>query len=298
LFLGMFALLKKPTYGLTILTGITAGLAHLTKASILPGLVTFAVVYGFGLTLDWLRSRQASLPERVELARKLLALPLVLVFFLATLYPYISTSKRVFGKYFYNVNSTFYIWYDSWQEARQGTRAYGDRVGWPDMPADQIPSLGKYLREHTLEQIGERFFRGGRLVWKEVSQSYGYLPYVLIYAGLLALAAIACWRQAANIIRADPLPLLFAGFYFSAYLLLYFWYAPIAAGNRLILAQFLPLMFCLSSGLFTLLEGKSIRLAGREVRLLVVVNLALLPLILYGVANVLTDRVGWMIGGD
>ncbi|NJL23605.1 MAG: hypothetical protein HC895_26895, partial [Leptolyngbyaceae cyanobacterium SM1_3_5] len=33
--------------------------------------------------------------------------------------------------------------------------------------------------------------------------------------------------------------------YFLAYLLLYAWYAPIASGNRFVLAQFLPLMLTL-----------------------------------------------------
>jgi hypothetical protein len=273
-------------------------LAHLTKASILPGLAIFSLVYALSLGLGWLRSRQAFAPGRAELTRRLLVLPLVLVVFLASVYPYISTSKRVFGRYFYNVNSTFYIWYDSWEEAKQGTRAHGDRIGWPDMPPEQIPSPGKYLREHTPGQIGDRFIRGAKLVWEEVSDSYGYLPYVLIYAGLLAVATVAYRRQAADMIRANPIPLLFAGLYFWAYLLLYFWYAPIAAGNRLILAQFLPLMYSLSSGLSALLQGKSIRLASREVGLLVVVNLAILPFILYDVTTVLTDRAGWMIGGD
>jgi hypothetical protein len=298
LFLEMLSLLQKPTYGLAILAGITAGLAHLTKASILPGLAIFSLVYALSLGLGWLRSRQAFTFGRADLTRKLLVLPLVLVVFLSSVYPYISTSKRVFGQYFYNVNSTFYIWYDSWEEAKQGTRAHGDRIGWPDMPPEQIPSPRKYLREHTPGQIGERFIRGAKLVWEEVSDSYGYLPYVLIYAGLLAVATVAYRRQAADMIRANPIPLLFVGLYFCAYLLLYFWYAPIAAGNRLILAQFLPLMYSLSSGLSALLQGKSIRLASREVGLLVVVNLAILPFILYDVYTVLTDRAGWMIGGD
>ena len=35
--------------------------------------------------------------------------------------PYLSTSKRVFGQYFYNVNSTFYMWYDDWPHASVGT---------------------------------------------------------------------------------------------------------------------------------------------------------------------------------
>jgi hypothetical protein len=91
---------------------------------------------------------------------------------------------------------------------------------------------------------------------------------------------------------------LFAGIYFIAYLLLYFWYAPIAAGNRLVLAQFLPLMYSLSVGLHALLGDKTIRLAGWRLRLLDLINLALLVFIVFDIRSVLTGRILWMKGGD
>lgn len=166
LFLLMLRLLQRNSWQLAILTGVVAGIAHLTKASILPGVALFL---GFaGLKWGWaaLQNRRsvgiAGLPK--VLPSHLLPVALVGVCFLITVYPYISTSKRVFGHYFYNVNSTFYMWYDSWEEAKQGTRAHGDRVGWPDMPPEAIPSLSKYLREHTNEQIVNRFVDGGRTV--------------------------------------------------------------------------------------------------------------------------------------
>jgi len=296
LFLEMVALFKKPTYGLAVLTGITAGLAHLTKASILPGLVIFILVYAFGLAASWLRRK--TIPGDEAQLRRLLVLPLVVVVFLITVYPYISTSKRVFGQYFYNVNSTFYIWYDSWEQAKQGTRAHGDRVGWPDMPPDQIPSMGQYLREHTPRQIARRVVNGARLVWNEISDSYGYLPYVGFYSFLLLVAAAIFRDRAFTLIRANAQVILFTVIYFGAYLLLYFWYAPIAAGNRLVLAQFLPLMFSLSVGLHALLGDKTIRLGSWQIRWLDLINLAILVLLLYDVHNVLADRILWMKGGD
>ncbi|MCE7984836.1 MAG: hypothetical protein DYG89_26995 [Caldilinea sp. CFX5] len=137
---------------LASLTGVVAGIAHLTKASILPGLALFLAFAGLRWGWTALQCRnpaQGGLPQR--LLSHLLPVLLVGVCFLLTVYPYISTSKRVFGHYFYNVNSTFYMWYDSWEEAKQGTRAHGARVGWPDMPPEEIPSLRKYLREHTAE---------------------------------------------------------------------------------------------------------------------------------------------------
>jgi hypothetical protein len=41
--------------------------------------------------------------------------------------------------------------------------------------------------------------------------------------------------------------------YFAGYLPLYSWHAPIVDGNRLVLAQFIPVMFIITFGLHTLL---------------------------------------------
>lgn len=298
LFVELLQLLNKPSYPLAILTGVTAGLAHLTKASILPGLAIFGLVWAIQLGWGWLRRKETPARSARERAPQLLAGPLTALIFLAVVFPYISTSKRVFGQYFYNVNSTFYIWYDSWEEARLGTRAHGDRVGWPDMPPEEIPSLGKYLREHTAGQIAGRFINGARLVGEEVAHSYGYLPYVLIYTGLLALAALRYPRQALALGRAHAGLLLFSVVYFIVYALLYFWYAPIAFGNRLVLAQFLPLMFAISAGLHALLKDKSLRLAGSQIALLDAANLLILAFLVVDIYAVLTVRAGALIGGD
>ena len=98
-------------------------------------------------------------------------LMLIVFTFLAVEYPHISNSKRIYGHYFYNVNSTFYIWYDSWDDVMQGTRVHGDRVGWPDMPEDQIPSGSLWaarVGNHKLvleswESVG---FEGGDIGWR------------------------------------------------------------------------------------------------------------------------------------
>ena len=80
--------------------------------------------------------------------------------FLLLLSPYLIESKAKYGAYFYNVNTTFYIWYDSWDEAKAGTLAAGDHLGWPDLPDEEIPSLQKYLDEHSAVEILHRFRDG------------------------------------------------------------------------------------------------------------------------------------------
>ena len=77
---------------------------------------------------------------------------LVIFFVIASPYLY-ENYKNYNNNLFYNVNSTFYVWYDTWEEVENGTKLYGDRVGWPNMPDEDIPSLSKYLEEHTLGDV-------------------------------------------------------------------------------------------------------------------------------------------------
>jgi hypothetical protein len=299
LFLLMCRLLKRVTWWLAILTGIVAGLAHLTKASILPGLVIFLAL----AVVKWgsvaLRSRHApGSPTSIKTALSpLLGVLLVGVFFLITIFPYINTSKRVFGQYFYNVNYTFYMWYDSWQEAKQGTWAHGDEVGWPDMPPEEIPSMSKYLREHTLGQIVGRFTNGAVTVLGNTLPSYGYFKYMLVYVGLFCVAIFLSWSKVRQAVASNPILCLFLVLYFAGYLLLYAWYSPIAPGNRFALALFIPLMFSLSYGLQILLGSSSLKAGRASVNALLVNNLAILVVVLVDIYFVLTERVGSVYGG-
>jgi hypothetical protein len=228
---------------------------------------------------------------------RLAVVPLVGLVFLATVFPYIQTSKRVFGTYFYNVNSTFYVWYDSWKEATNGTKAHGDRVGWPDMPADQIPSMSKYLGEHSPIQIGLRFVHGAQAVMDQVIHSYGYFKYIALFTSLLLLASAWQWKRAWKVVQANLFLILFAVVYFGAYFLLYFWYAPIVSGNRLILAQFIPWLFAVSAGLQALLGDHHFQISGLQIETLTAINLVVLCILAVDIFFILTTRVGHMIGG-
>lgn len=299
LFLMMWRLLSKPSLGVAVLAGVVAGLAHLTKASILPGLLIFLVFAALQGTLAWIKGRRA--PGEASSAAvtrvRLLTAPIVGLVFLVTVFPYIQNSKRLTGRYFYNVNSTFYIWYDSWEQATQGTRAYGDRVGWPDMPSEEIPSALKYLREHTPGELVERMVDGTEEVMAGMLLSYGYFKYLEIYMGALILAAAFFWERTRERIHSDPLPLLFVLLYFVVYFCLYAWYAPINSGNRLILAQFIPLLFIVSLGLKDLLDDQQVRLMARTANPLTALNLAMLALLAVNIAFLFILRVGSMYGG-
>ena len=299
LFLLLWRLLHTPSYSRAVVAGIVAGIAHLIKASVLPGLALFLVAMGAQWAWRTYRDRRTLTSRGVlqSAVRSLLTMLWVVLCFLLTVYPYISTSKRVFGHYFYNVNSTFYIWYDSWDDVMQGTRAHRDRVGWPDMPSEEIPSMSKYLREHTTEQILARFRNGARVVWSNMRDSYGYFKYLLIYTGLLALAGAWHWRRTRQLIAMHPVPFFFVPVYFAIQFLLCAWYAPIADGNRLILSQFVPLMFLLASGIHELLRAAPLKIGVRAVSALTTANVVVLAVVLIDVYLVLTERIGTVSGG-
>jgi hypothetical protein len=300
LFLLMYKLILAPSWSLAILTGLVAGLAHLTKASILPGFLIFLFVAS--LKSGWVFYKNWHLKPKVvewkQMRLNLFVVPLVGLFFLVTVFPYIQTSKRVFGSYFYNVNSTFYLWYDSWQEVELGTKAHGDRIGWPDMPAEKIPSMSHYLQDHTLHEISLRFLKGADEVIVNVVNSYGYFTYFIIFLIFLIFATIFDWIKHKNIPKVDPSILIFLSAYFVLYFLLYSWYVPIASGNRFILAQFMPAMFVISIGLQEMIQMEKVKLFTRKFSGLFVIDVLVLIVMMVDIHLILTSRIIHMYGGS
>ncbi len=250
LFVLLVELVTKPRIPIAAAAGLIGAIAHLTKASVLPGLMICLFCLVVHLAMDLIRKAKHHGTPRREVVRPLLCAAAGTGIFLFVVFPYIRMSKLRFGHYFYNVNSTFYMWYDSWDDAVAGTRAYGDRKGWPDMPPDQIPSLRKYLREHSAKQIVMRFVNGADTMRKAIIKSSGYTPFgyasfLLLYLCFVLLVVIQNRRLCGDLLRDKSLAirLFFIVSYFTVYLALYAWYTPIASGNRFFLALFLPAIF-------------------------------------------------------
>jgi hypothetical protein len=215
--------------------GVLAAVSHLLKASLLPlAAIVVAVCAG-------------RLAAGRAIASRTLALAAFIACFLGVLSPYLVNSKRAFGHYFYNVNTTFYAWYDDWPSASVGTYRHGDGVGWPTMPRDQIPGMRKYLREHSVAQIAGRIGDG---LLEMVTVSYtrlGHFKYVVLY-GLFAGALVVSNRAAfARLVRGRPALSIFLLLYAAVYLLAVAFYKPISGTTlRMQLTHVLPLLFVLS----------------------------------------------------
>ena len=306
LFALMLDLILHPRWPLAALVGLIGALAQLTKASVLPAiglgmvcLLLRALIAFFQARRRFAPSVEIKMNTRQQWLAPLVSAVIFTLVFLAVMYPYISTSKARFGHYFYNVNSTFYIWYDSWEEVKAGTRAHGDRVGWPDMPDDQIPSLGKYWREHTPGQIVERFTQGAVLLRDMTLGAYGYAPFVLFYGVFVALLL---WQHRQRMFNewlnpARALGIFFVLAYFGGYFLLNAWYTRIAFGNRFVLALFLPALFILVR-VIGIAERQKLALVFWKRELPAAsVSVAVLLLLMVYLISIFPQQIGAMYGG-
>jgi hypothetical protein len=223
--------IERPSWWRASSIAVAAALTHFTKASILPGLAVFLIIFVF-----------AGLSSRREFSRRALQSVWIVALFLGLLSPYLIESKEKYGRYFYNVNSTFYFWYDSWDECSRGTKAHGDRLGWPDMPDEDIPSLGRYLERHDVGDIARRMLSGlvknlGCFVERK-GNNYGRLVFLsLLFAGLLM------WRGEGKVPARRRSLRVFQIGWILTYFLLFAWYAPIAHGNRFTQSLLLPILY-------------------------------------------------------
>jgi hypothetical protein len=288
---------KQGNWKTGVFTGILLGIAHLTKASILPGLALFVGI----ATLQAIFRKFAQRAQTRQFLLNLATPMLVLFFFLLTIWPYIKNSKEQFGHYFYNVNSTFYIWYDHWDEVEAGTKAYGDRISWPAMPPEEIPSAAKYFREHSLAQILQRLFEGLLVIFITTINSYGYLPYFCLLFGFVLVLLLQNREQTRAIFKQHPFLTLFVIGFFSLYILLYAWFWPISSGNRFALALFSPAMFTLAFLLFRLFENRlslpTTQHSQKRINLGQLLNWALFAVLLVDGYVILTSRIATLYGG-
>jgi hypothetical protein len=289
--------------GLAIGAGVLAALTHLTKAAMPLFLGVFLVAYTFGELVRLRESRLRGAAEWREGVRRtawrLVAALALVACFLAVLFPYISTSKRVFGRFFYNANTTFYVWYDTWGEAGADMKDAGAETEWPNRPAGDLPGPARYWRTHTVGEIAERFVEGFRNMVDRSCHTYWYYPFVLLYAVYAGALVTANRRSFSGLLRRHASIALFLALYAFAFLLASAFYNPISATGttRYIIAHLTPFFFVLAY--FTTMEPfghTTWRIGGMSIRTLHG-DLVISAVLAFSIVFVLWSRLETTYGG-
>ncbi|MCY3834184.1 MAG: hypothetical protein OXG85_14315 [Chloroflexi bacterium] len=262
--------IRAPSWKKSVGVGALFAWAHFTKASALPGLLLYSVSFAVLLTR---RLYKRDL-RRADVWTVLAWATTPIVVFVILLFPYFSESKARYGQYLYNVNTTFYMWNDTWKQAKHNTYAAGDREGWPDLPAEEIPSLQNYLSTHSARHIVDRFRDGARAFFHAVcvkpegEYRYGVCGHSVAALVIIVASVVAMLRQNRRAALATDLQAaFFATSFLGAYLLAALWYHPIALTPRILFSLILPLFWILG-----VVEGaacshrRSLVIAGRVVK--------------------------------
>ncbi|MFL7893289.1 MAG: hypothetical protein AB8I56_14615 [Anaerolineales bacterium] len=244
-FVLMLMMLTRPTWSRAIATGIIVGVAYLTKGTILASLPLFAFLYAIDLLLFAVQKKLNKKKEAVLIiVRRAAYLLAVLGMFAVIISPYAQALKQRFGHYFYNVNTTFYIWYDDWEEVEVEEAKHQFVTQWPaHLAEEELPSLRNYLRDHTWEQIADRFESGLQAQYKNIFlKSFGVSNYWISYLLIFLFGIFIQFDGFRKFLKSNLVPIVFVILYFAGYLFAFAWYCPIACGRRFIYALYIPFL--------------------------------------------------------
>ena len=283
--------------------GALFALAHFSKASGMPGLFIFISSYGI---LFLLKLFNRSL-DRDQVRQILYHALTPLVVFMVLLFPYFQESKEKYGTYFYNINSSRLMWYDSWDEALNAIRLAKEQGGWTNLPAEEIPSLSNYLKEHPPGDMIARFRLGAKhLIWSGCN--YQFSPYTFGHCSQVVLSLI---------IFALSLPiLLFKGsqsnnnhknVHIGLYILLFFvlyglsflWFIPISGrGPRTIFTLMIPLLWIIGFIVHSpQMQSLQFKLFQRTIRIIDITYVLMLLTLFYEIYQIVTVRAAGLYGG-
>jgi hypothetical protein len=240
-FVLMIRQFTKPNIFAALGAGLLLALAQYTKASVLPMAILFSLAMCVQAIITWVAHKY----EKGRAAQFLAVAAVTLVAFLLPLAPYLQESKEKYGSYFYNVNSTYYIWFDSFGEAKASDQILHYALGRPEIPESELPSLNSYLRDHGASEILARFGKGFANQVSNWINTFALISFPLFFLAGSIVLAVQRRSKAWELIRAHPVPTLFLITYFVSHTILFAWYGPIAdyADQRFTYGLMLPLLF-------------------------------------------------------
>jgi hypothetical protein len=226
--------LARPSLKRAIWTGVMLGIAHLTKASVLPAFLLFVGVFMLKeiATHFPLWKQERSWKGVWEGSKSnLLHLTAILIVFLLVISPYIIESKRLYGEFFYNINNDF-LWYDSYEAALKG----------PVWDEDISPVV-KYFQDHSLADMWDRIEYGLHWQIENLQYQYGFFNYLVFLAGFFVFTLLFNMKHGIQFFKRHIFVVLFVVLYFSAYFFLSVWYSPISSLPRFLYTLYIPFVF-------------------------------------------------------
>jgi hypothetical protein len=244
--------------------GVVCGLAYLSKPSLAPFLVVFALALAFRGVLTL---RAADL--RWSIAQNFTGLVLAMGIVALMVLPLAIFSATHFGKPLFNYTK-YWMWMDDFMtEAWPFQDKYPGRVQLEQLPAEETPSPAWYFRRHgfgeaakrlgdgTREVIARFFFpetklplrgfvwRPGGKKWEQPLAHRGV--YLFLLAGLCAFLIVRSGSEVREgVKRVENLScFVYATLLLAVYSLLYGWYWPIGRGDRFMGSLWLPSIFFL-----------------------------------------------------
>ncbi len=251
------AILARNRLWLYALFGLAVGFAYLAKPSSMPFVLIFILVTSARFAWAWLKKESGWSVRNHAVGMLICAVAAG-----AVLAPRMMYAQRVFNDPFHHLHK-----YWTWMDPGPEKQAFHDRYNsaMRTLTPDQRPSPVSYFRTHTGEQAWQRFSTGveakfrtffkaekklrGRELWRIEPGKKGQrglllfrgIYLILLFALLAALAAIA-WRRGVNALEPSSVFIaLFAMGVFTIYVLATGWHHPFAAGDRFMLAFYLPL---------------------------------------------------------
>jgi hypothetical protein len=234
-FLALARFHRRPTWSMAVLSGLLLAAAYMTKATALASYYALALAF-FPREIWRLVARRS-----VAAAAAIVKGSLVFAVFFAAIYPYARNSKSFGGSYLYNMSSTYAAWCDSWDEFGDRARAHGPPELWHTLPPDQIPSMGNYLRSHTIGQMVWREIAGLGEVLGNCVTSQGWAMFLALWGAFVVFLLVKHPDLRKRLFPRDASATAwFVVIYMAFQLLALGWYGPIGAGARFSLALFLP----------------------------------------------------------
>jgi len=261
-------LILKTSYRASLAAGLILGMAQMLKASILPGLIIFMISFLGYQIYATIFSKNKNKPkiQIKNIGGVLLNLVLVIIGFIGIIFPYIRESNARYGEYFYNVNSSVFFWFDSWDDVRklQDPQKFG--FGQPDLPPSEIPNAQNYLNDHDVEQIFDRITSGLIHQLAYLRNLYSEFNYLVIYTLVLVIFLILNRDRSWALIRQFLPLIIFNALFFGCYLLLYAWYTPLAGGPRFIYGLLLPYFYSIFTAIYGLAKGPAVIVGSRQIQ--------------------------------